>query len=76
MFFFFWDAYVNTCIKCLNKNVFKSITEYLKVMRHERADQRKVCRPYTSKKKEKLGTDYHLEVEPSLKLSVDGREER
>lgn len=50
--------YVHTCLyvrrfERVNKNLFKSITEYLKVMRHERADQRKACRQHTFKKKKR-----------------------
>lgn len=55
---FFLDAYVHTCLHVgrferVHKNLCKSITEYLKVMRHEQADQRKACRPHTFKKKKR-----------------------
>lgn len=65
----------------MNKNsfLFKSITKCLKVIRHERADETEagvLQRSAYIKKKKKACTDSHLEVEHSLKLSVDGREER
>lgn len=57
----------------MNKNswLFKSTKEYLKVIRHERADQTEegvLQRPAYIKKK-KACIDSQLEVEPSLKLS-------